>query len=137
MCYEIAGTKDEQKLLIKNFATRAELLRRLDGKVYDEETDNSFNFGVVDFRDIDKRDWEARTGFWAIEGFHAENKKTGQKIYLALETPFIQWYIGNLFLLPNDQVIFQMGSQIVIFDLKTHKIGLIAKGRGPVVAFAK
>jgi hypothetical protein len=117
--------KDEQKILIKNFATRTELLRRFDGKVYDEEPDSWFNCGVVDFRVPDKRDWEARTGFWAIEGFQAENKKTGQKIHLALETPFVQWYMRNVSILPDNQVIFQMGSQIVIFDLKTHA-GLLA-----------
>lgn len=128
--------QDEARLLLKNFTNRAEPLRRWDGKTYeDEEPDSWFNFGVMDFRNLDKRDWEPRTGFWAVEGFHAENKRTGQKIYIALETPFIQWYMRNVSILPDDQVIFQIGDQIVIFDLNSRKMGLITKGRGPILTF--
>jgi hypothetical protein len=39
----------------------------------------------------------------------------------------------NFILLPNDQLVFQLGDQIMLLDLPTRKIGFITMGRGPVV----
>ena len=110
-------------------------LTRWDGEVIEDQPDSWFNLGVADYRQPDKRQWKARTGFWAIEGLHAENEKDGKKFYIALETPFVQWYMRSVTILPGDQVVFQMGDQIVLLDLESHKMGLVTKGRWPVVSF--
>jgi len=95
-------------------------------------------FWTSDLRDVNARDWDVATGFWAIEGFHGENAKTGKKFHVALETPFVMWSISNATVLPDDQAIFQIGrNQIVLMDLNTRKIGLVARGFSPAVAVEK
>ncbi len=87
----------------------------------------------TDLRLENERDWEVRTGDWAADGLSAVNKKSGKKVWFALETPLLQWRFSNANLLPGDQVICQLGTQIVLIDLNTRRIGLIAIGVSPVV----
>jgi len=129
------GEKDYQVKILDGFSKEMAQLTRWDGEVVENQPDSWFNFGVVDYRAPDKRQWKALTGFWAIEGLNAENEKEGKKFYIALETPFVQWYMRNVTMLPGDQVVFQMGDQIVLLDLESHKMGLVTKGRGPLVTF--
>lgn len=90
--------------------------------------------GVVDLRPENKRYWYVRTGNWAINGLSGENIKSGERLWLALETPFLSWLITNATILPEEQVICQVGgNQIVLIDLNTRQIGLIAFGREPIV----
>jgi hypothetical protein len=37
-------------------------------------------------------------------------------------------------MLPGDQVVYQLGDQIVLLDLNQRKLGLITLGRGPLAA---
>jgi hypothetical protein len=84
--------------------------------------------------DATKSSWGFRTGFWAIEGLLGDNDKTGEKLYLAFETPFAQWNVRNAYHLPGDCVVFQLGpNQICALDVVTKRVALLAKGRGPVV----
>ena len=53
--------------------------------------------------------------------------------YLGFETPFFAWDSACPNVLPGDQVVYQLGDQIVVGDLNSRQIGLIARGRGPVV----
>ncbi len=125
-----------EKMLIVDFADHAEPFRRWDGELYEREPDSWGNIGISDFRPAEERGWKVSGGFWAIEGLHAKNEEEGKDFYAALETPFIQWVIRNITVLPGDQVVFSLGSsQIVVMDLKTRKIGLLAFGYGPVVIF--
>jgi len=129
------GEKNEQIKIFDGFSKEMAQPTRGDGQVIEGQMDSWFNFGVVDYRETDKRQWKVRAGFWAIEGFLAENEKEGKSFYIALETPFVQWYIRNVTILPGDQVVFQMGDQIVLLDIESHKMGLVTKGRGPLVSF--
>ncbi len=130
---EGAYIESEVKIL-DGLSTQMAQLTRWDGAVI-EEPDGGLNFGVVDYRKPDDRYWKVRTGFWAIEGLRANNEKEGKKFYIALETPFVQWYMRNVTILPSDQVVFQIGDQIVLLDIESHKMGLVTKGRGPLVKF--
>lgn len=77
--------------------------------------------------------WELRSGFWAIEGLHGENSKSGAEFYFALETPFAAWPIRHMTHLPTDKVLFQLGErQICVVDAESKRIGLLAYGRGPL-----
>jgi len=79
-------------------------------------------------------DWRFRTGFWPIEGLHGTNKKTGESIHLALETPFAYWIARSATQLPDDSIVFQLGNdQICLFEPATKKLCLLARGQGPVV----
>lgn len=78
--------------------------------------------------------WQLRSGFWAIEGLRVRNARTAEQYRFSWETPFSQWPIRNVLQLPNEQAIFQLGSdQICILDLSTRRIALLARGRGPAV----
>lgn len=121
---------DAETLLIKDFAPRTAPFPREDERVYG----NWFAFGdACDLRPENQRSWKVWTGFWAIEGLSARNKETEERLHIALETPFIQWYARNATVLPGNQVVFQLDEQIVLFDLTTRKIGLVTMGRGPIV----
>lgn len=47
--------------------------------------------------------------------------------------PFLAWIARNATILPSDQVVYQLGNQIVILDLSTRKLAFLALGQGPVV----
>jgi hypothetical protein len=95
-------------------------------------------WNAIDFRTQDNRDWHIGTSTWAIEGLRGKNKKSGKFIWLTLETPFLMWSITKATILPEDQVVCQVGeNQIVLIDLNTSHIGLITFGKGPVVVIEK
>lgn len=98
-----------------------------------------FHFGEASkLGAAEKSDWTFRTGFWPIEGFRGENKKTGEKIYFSLETPFVAWIARNATQLPGDYVIFQLGDdQICLLEPSIKKIALLARGQGPVVVLPR
>jgi hypothetical protein len=94
----------------------------------------------TDFGDVPKlysakqSAWEFYTGYWPIEGLMGNRKDTKEKIYFALETPFVQWNIRNATHIPGDKVVFQLGpNQICIFDADTKSVALVTYGRGPIV----
>ncbi len=65
-------------------------------------------------------------------GFAATTTST-ERFILALSTPFLSWRVQNATVLPGDQIVFQIGDLICLFDPETRKIGMIARGRSPVV----
>jgi hypothetical protein len=98
-----------------------------------------FHFGeATKLGAAEKSDWTFRTGFWPIEGLRGENRKTGEKIYFSLETPFVAWIVRSATQLPNDYVVFQLGDdQICLLETSTKKIALLARGQGPIVVLPK
>ena len=52
---------------------------------------------------------------------------------IALHTPFLSWPVRCATIIPGDQIIFEMGKQICLFDPDERKLALIARGRCPVV----
>ncbi len=92
--------------------------------------------GGYDLRPRGQRAWRVSSGFWAADGLRLENEKTGERIRLALETPFIMWGVLDLSVLPDDEVVFQLGDQICLFARKGRKLGLIARGRSPIAVTA-
>ncbi len=51
-----------------------------------------------------------------------------------METPFFStWYPYYPIVLPGNYVIYQLGKQIVLFDINGRRIRLLARGVGPVV----
>lgn len=91
---------------------------------------------VSDIRPVNQGDWEVSTS--NIDGeflvLEVENVKTKASYTVGFETPFINWSSTNATVLPGDQVIYQLGSQIVLLDLNTRKMAMVAVGRGPVIA---
>lgn len=92
--------------------------------------------GVAMVPAADLRGRGMNTGDWAALGLLVRQSRdwgSPSKRY-ALEVPLAEWPIRNATLLPDDIVIFQLGTdQIVALDLKTDTVGLLARGRGPLV----
>ena len=91
-----------------------------------------------------------QTGFWPQRGMYLmEREKSpedkldydqygfawrewtfGKKL-IALEMPFLSWTIRNIIQLPGDFVLFELDrDQICLFDYKTMRIALVARGFG-------
>ncbi len=80
-------------------------------------------------------DWECNVGDWPWWGLSGRNIKTGETWRIALEVPFLAWWVRDFVEVPGEKFIFQLGrDQICIFDARSHKIALLAKGFGPLVA---
>jgi hypothetical protein len=90
---------------------------------------------AIDFRPANARTWSVHAGFWAAEGMLLHNNKTGRSIRISLETPFAALQIKNVTVLPGDQIVFQLGDQICILDRQTMRLGMITRGKRPVVAY--
>ena len=75
--------------------------------------------------DIDYRPWRG--------ALTAANSKTGQRVSACLSSPFVTWEPENPSLLPGDLLVYELEKQIVLLDLNSKRIGLIAMGRQPVV----
>jgi hypothetical protein len=66
------------------------------------------------------------------------SKKGEGKLQLAFEVPFLNWNASCVALLPNSQVILNIGDgQLCILDFKTRRIAILAKGRYPVVTLTE
>lgn len=83
----------------------------------------------VDLRQPNHRNWE----IYEAGSLWADNRETGQGISLSMETLAFHWAFQNLTVLPGDQVVCQLGKQIVLVDLSSCRIGLITRGVSPVV----
>jgi hypothetical protein len=91
-------------------------------------------WGIFQVGSATNSPWTFYVGDWSAEGLWGEDKQTGETIYIAFETPFVQWMIRNAYQLPNDCVVFQLGeNQICMLDVKTRSVALVARGRDPVV----
>jgi hypothetical protein len=98
------------------------------------EQDSWWEFGAaLDLRPSDELATEVETGFWPVEGIVVRQGSAGVPLRLALETPFVAWYARCATALPGNQVIFQLNDQIVLFDIESRKLGLVARGYGPLV----
>ncbi len=73
------------------------------------------------------------TGGWPIEGIRFGSERGGIGNWFAVDTPFLSWTTLSATVLPDGQVVFQLGPQIVLLDLAQKKIGPIALGSSPVV----
>jgi hypothetical protein len=98
------------------------------------EMDGWMAFGsAIDLRPEGEQRVHVETGFWPIEGLVVNDDSDRKALQLSLETPFVRWYARCATVLPRGQVIYQLSSQIVLVDIESRKVGLVARGFGPVV----
>jgi hypothetical protein len=99
------------------------------------ENDNwVFHFGGDDLQKEQPPKWTVWCGNWAGMGIRVSNEheRTG-KFIMAVEMPWVSWMSSNATILPNDQLVFQLGEQIMLVDLKRNLAAAVAAGHGPVV----
>ena len=83
-----------------------------------------------DLRDKDDREWDIYT---SVYGIYLDNAATKQNINLRLNIPFLNWKILWTAVLPNDEIVFQLGNHICIYSCSENKIAVLAKGSSPIV----
>lgn len=99
-----------------------------------EQVGTWFSFGAVPkLGRAGNSEWNFQTGFWPIEGLRGEREGVPDtRVGFSYETPFGEWFVRNAIHLPNDQVLFQLGTdQICVYDPETRQVALVVKGRGP------
>jgi len=82
------------------------------------------------------RTWEIQTGSGGVEGVRVRAAKPimGEYRYIrGVWLPWIAWGAASPTILPNDQMVFQLGEQIMWVDLSRNLAAGIAAGHGPVV----
>lgn len=100
--------------------------------------DRARGFGpATDLRSEGDRPWRVTTGFWPGEGLRARSLRTGVSATVALELPGLAWSARYATVLPGEQVVYQLGHQIVLLDLATRKIALVAPGQEPIVTLSR
>jgi len=97
-----------------------------------EEINWNFFDDAYDLREAEDRDWVVWNEFWA-KGLHLRNRRIDQQYHLAFETPLVSWLVQNVWILPGDYVVFQIGDQIVLLDVEGRRMRLLARGMGPAV----
>jgi hypothetical protein len=98
-----------------------------------ENFSRALPFGpAVDLRPPHDRLWDISTDFWgiALRGNHVTSEK---RFRLSLYTPFISWNAAFATALPNEQVVFAAGDNILLLDIPTMRIAPLARGYSPVV----
>ena len=82
--------------------------------------------------------WTVYAGGWAAQGISAVDNRTGDRHFImALEAPWLAWPTRCATILPNDQIIFQLGEQIMWVDFSGNTGAALAAGHGPVVVLDK
>jgi hypothetical protein len=106
------------------------------GRAASRPSDSDWCFRIgYDFDDLQEpsvRKWKVWIGNWPALGIRAENDQTGFPI-MAVEMPWLGWLSCNATILPNDQLVFQLGEQIMRVDLLRKVAAAVAAGHGPVV----
>jgi hypothetical protein len=130
--YHWVEDPESETLLLTAFAKQETPLRNIPSNRYGDDQHIPDPFELPQLCEyLVTSSWEVRVGFWPIEGLIATKGKT--KKQLALELPFLKWYSRSPSVLPGDQVVYQLGDQIVLLDLNQDLIGVITRGHSPVI----
>ena len=78
-------------------------------------------------------DWQILFLPATFRGISGSHKRTGQTLHLDFSLPFNEWVSTCPSLLPDDLLVCQLEDQIVLLDLNSGRIGIIARGTDPVV----
>jgi hypothetical protein len=101
---------------------------------------------VAPFETKDRGEWdrvaryvngEARSKYtvsYSPDPFQGMSIRTPSRIYkLAIDSTPLAWSWTQVTVLPNNQAIGQLGPQIVLVDLESGSIGVLARGESPTV----
>jgi hypothetical protein len=77
--------------------------------------------------------WHASTSDLIHRGLAIYNSDQHEARNLFLDTPLLDWECVNATLLPDNRVVFQLGPWIVLYEIASRRIGVIAEGHSPVL----
>jgi hypothetical protein len=84
-----------------------------------------------DLRRSGGEEWQVGHYGWAGSGLRVT--RDGRVEVVAVETPFFQLEPRSATLLEGDQVLYQLGRWIVLYELETRRLAVLGRGRSPVV----
>ena len=68
------------------------------------------------------------------DAFEGLGIRTPDRVYkLAIDSMPLSWKWSHVTVLPNHQAVAQLGPQIVLVDLESGEVGVLARGQGPTV----
>lgn len=88
---------------------------------------------AIDLRPKRMQQWEAGTGFYDTPNIVFHNRQIPQDFAVGICLLYFEWMASNTTILPGDQVVFQLGPQIVLFDIHSRKLAFVALGDHPLV----
>jgi hypothetical protein len=90
---------------------------------------------VADFRPKEQRVWNVDAdpyrGGLDLDKYAAG--KLEERFFVSVTTPVHSWGARAVTVLPGDQVVFELEGQVVLLDIPTRRLALVAIGRSPVV----
>jgi len=127
--------EDTTEVIVQPFATRLPVrLNTPDwqlGKPYLALTPR----GLLDLRSVGTvRGWQlGEDTAGGLRIFDRTTRETTLRVGLTTSLPLMDGCVGTASLLPGDRVVFQLGSEILLFDVPTRRICHLAWGHDPVV----
>ena len=93
---------------------------------------------ALDLRPTGQQDFQVFTGYLGVSWLEVEKKDKQNKyphrlVRLQFDDLILDWITCNATVLPRNQIVYQLGNQIVLLDINKRSLGLIAIGHGPVV----
>lgn len=117
----------ERRLILEGFASR-------DSRPFLDRADEATQERDTTYLGRDRRSaWLVTTYAFAGHGLVAERRDGTERFSVAVETPFLAWVACSATVLPSDLVVFELGEQIVLLDPTQRKLGVLARGRSPLV----
>lgn len=99
---------------------------------------------ALDLRPEGERDWLVRVNWYGADGLMCRNERTGEEINFGFDNPLLPARLLASWptILPGNLIVYQLGDEefsddgescIVVVDLNARTLGLLARGRSPVV----
>jgi hypothetical protein len=86
-----------------------------------------------DLRPEADRQWFLGRGGSEMSGLRVRNDETGHVALFEMKTPFFSLAVGWVNVLPGDQAVFSLGDWICVIDRRTLLLGVLTRGKHPVV----
>ena len=121
-------------LLEEAFSPRAALTRQSEDDQRFGRKGIPLDYGrAIELRPEPEREWAVWASFMSMQGLLFFNEKTEKRHRLTVNSPFQSWLFRTATVLPGDEIVFQVASQICVYSRRTNKLALVTRGRGPLV----
>ncbi|MGA2231103.1 MAG: hypothetical protein ABSH22_09410 [Tepidisphaeraceae bacterium] len=81
--------------------------------------------------------WTALFNYPSGEFYAVDNRSKEWHFILAFDAPWMTWMAQGVAILPKDQMVFELGGQIMWVDMSRGIAAAVAAGHGPVVVLDK
>lgn len=89
---------------------------------------------VTDLRQAGRSEWKFRLGYMGM-GLFATNTRTGEDLCFSVRSLFVDRGMSHLTILPGDQLVLGVGTEIIALDWNTRRVAVLGRGESPVAVF--